>query len=285
MKFFPDYSRADRLVEIFRNINIDSKIDLFEERDIQYIVIKELSNYYNVKKLSIIVVGIALVSYLLSTRGENHWIYFKKYALKNYRYDVDEILLKFVENSPSMLRFKDKKIRRIHRYIDRVIPLLERDFNIYSRNLLSFRNMLAKNMETNLMGKTISFSIKMFYYVLKAYNILINIPMSIPIPVDYRVCIFSILSKVFKNNVDMNNVGLYARILRERYASEIRRIWNYICSRINVPPLRLDTFIWTTVKYIIDSKFDLNQAYISFSKNFSDTGLRLGFRKILSIGV
>lgn len=283
MKFLPDYSRAEELVEIFKDISINVKLDLFEEKDIQYIVVKELSSLYDVKKLSIIVVGVALVSYLLSTKGERHWIYFKNLALKNYTCSFDQILLKFLEKSPSMLRFKDKRIKRMQRYIDRVIPLFRKNFSIYSENLLSFRDTLAKSMETGFTSKTISFSIKMFYYVLKSYNIPVNIPMSIPIPVDYRVCIFSILSGIFKNNVEKNKIGLQARILRGKYAKDVRKMWNHICLKINVPPLRLDTFIWTTVKYIVNARFNLNKAYTFFSKDFSDRGLRLGFKKILGV--
>jgi len=219
-------------------------IDELEEKDIQYVVVRKiLSILDDPVDAAIIIVGTALVSYMLSVKGEKHWNLLAEHVARNAGERPELILLSFVENSPSLGRFRDARLRRARLYISRMPQLLRLKFDEYVLDLAKLRNDLARILDTRSDSKTIVFSIKMFYYLLKALGKSIEVPFEIPIPVDYRVCMVSLSSGVIEaeGNIKLSDA---VRILRSKYPTLVRRVWSDIGYLSRIPPLRLDALLW-----------------------------------------
>jgi len=197
-----------------------------------------LGKYSDLKDAAFYAMGVALVSYMLLMRGEEHWALAVEYASTNPVRDLKE----FAASSPSIRLRREVRIRRIRRFATYYYRYLE-VFDRYCRDLELLRKDLARITGARPDAKTIVFAVKMFYYALKASSIKTLLPPTIPVPVDRRVCLVSLLSGVVRPLL-ANDPRVEARRLLSRAPKVVQKAWNLACRGGGVPPLKLDALLW-----------------------------------------
>lgn len=86
----------------------------------------------------------------------------------------------------------------------------------YLSDLASLWRLIVRIMNARGDEKTIVFAVKMAYYVGRACGLDVNVPMDIPIPVDYRVTVITICSGLMPVMGSPSNVADLARELMTR---------------------------------------------------------------------
>jgi len=203
------------------------------------------------------VVGVALVSYMLSARGERHWFLAAEFAGE----DVGESLLRFVRESPSLARFRVVRERRARRYLVFFVPRFLEKFEAYASDLRSFWVDLARAVGAKPQAKTVVFAVKMFYYSLRAAGFGVQgLPREIPIPVDFRVSLMSLISGLVAG--EAADFRSEARLLRERGAGLVRRGWGLVSELSSVPALNMDAVLWLVGGAVDRSNFSRKKVFL-----------------------
>lgn len=257
--------------------NVDF-INLLEERDQQYLAVRKiLSSLNDLKKACFIVVGVASVSYMLASKGEEHWRALSDYVEKKKTLSPGDILEGFVEESKSLARFRTSRLKRISLLIG-ASSEFEAGFDEFIRDLNRFRSFMACVLKAGLENKTIVFSVKMFYYVLKAASFKVSIPSKIPVPVDRRVALVSLTSGLIKHPLGYSSAAVNE--LRTRHPKLVRNAWSRICELARVPPLRVDALLWIVGGFLEQAGFEYEQA-LKLIENWLRIRLSVKWRNLI----
>lgn len=217
--------------------------EIFMKNDPQYKAVENIYAQLGLRDGLLYVVGISLISYMLSTRGEEHWGTAALYATRGY----PEGLLEFVEKSPSTALYRRAKYLRVRKYLRLAAPILARRL---TEGIIEPQNIpliLANALGTKADTKTLVFAAKMAYYFYKAAGIQVN-PPSTPIPVDYRVSLVTLTSGIATSKaMDLRKA---AREIRSRYRKNVIEAWNTVSSTAGIPPALLDNIIWVAGRCI-----------------------------------
>ena len=235
-------------------------VDQCEEADPQMGYVGEVVSSLGLVKGAIYVVGVSLISYMLSTRGEEHWRLAAEYAGKGY----ENPLITFVEESPSTARFRTTKLKRARKYVEFFAPQFEARFDEYAEDLEKFWRDLSTVLGVKPESKTIVFAVKMFYYALRSAGKRCGVPRSAPIPVDYRVCMISLTSQIIKGRVD--SLGNAARELRGEAPDLVRRGWDVVSAAAGLEPLRLDSLLWLLGGAMETANYELTRTLRTFEE-------------------
>jgi len=249
-------NRVKPIAEKLRE-NVDL-INFLEDKDVQYLAIKKvLSSLRDLRKTSFIVVGVASVSYMLSLKGEEHWLSLSDYVESRKKHNPEEVLRGFVKESGSLARFRSARLKRIDLLV-RARPDFENKFDSFIGDLNELRRFLAHTLGAGLEDKTIVFSVKMFYYTLKAAGLYVSVPTDIPVPVDRRVALVSLTSGLLE--YPALHYLKAANELRGRYSKLVREAWSKVCRLAGVPPLRVDSLLWIVGGFLEKSGFNYLRA-------------------------
>ncbi len=247
----------EKIALILRELGIEW-IRRFEEGDPQFLSISRLcgglNNDINVA-LRLTVLN-ALISYQLTGKGEDHWDYFANYFIRNQPSDLCNDFINYVMNSRYLSRYRGLRIRRIRTACPRLANL---DAGKYLSDLTSLWRFLSSAVNAHGEEKTVVFAAKMAYYVGRACGLDVNVPMDIPIPVDYRVTVITICSGLIPIADDSLNVRQLAGEIMVRRRREIQDVWNEIGRLSGVPPLNLDSVIWVLGGLLINSSFNMSK--------------------------
>lgn len=236
---------------LFSDERLPKLLDLLEDKDVQFSVVREIVDICpDVVTAAVIILGVSLVSYQLSRKGEEHWKWLLSLIRKSTPSGLDDafrMLKLFVMQSPSLMRLRRSRLGRIDRFIRSFVPAYVNKFPFIWQDLHSIWLLLSREMSSPRDSKTIVFAIKMYYYVLKALEVYINPPMEIPIPADYRVCLVSLTSGIvsaYPRPTGPKEYRSLARLLKAKKQGLVRSVWADICGCVNVPPLRIDSLLW-----------------------------------------
>ena len=251
-------STKEKIAEILHKLGINWVRD-FETKDPQYIAVSRLCRglEHDVEMALKLTVLNALVSYQLTGKGEDHWNYFANYFIRNRPTDLCSDFINYIINSRYLARFRDSRLKRIKGVCPRVAGL---SISNYLSDLSSLWRLIARITNTRGDEKTIVFAVKMAYYVGRACGFDVNVPMDIPIPVDYRVTVITICSGLMPVMGSPNNVADLARELMTRRRAEIQRAWSEVSRLSGIPPLNLDSIIWVLGGLLINSSFNVDKA-------------------------
>ena len=252
-------------------------LEALEERDVQYSVAERAVESLGLREASVLLVGVALVSYMLRKRGEDHWLSLAERCEEGG--GARSLLKSFVEESDSLSLGRGARLRRIGLYLERFAPLLEERFLEYSRDLEAFRRDLARRLGAGRDSKTVVFATKMFYYALKAGGLGAALPATIPIPADYRVCLVSLTSGLVEYG--RGAWRKRARELRSKYPEVVSEAWGLVCSGARIPPLKLDVLLWIFGGILDRSGMDLASA-IAGLEGVLGRGLEEGERRLVA---
>jgi DNA-(apurinic or apyrimidinic site) lyase len=221
--------KINTLKTILKELGLKSAKTIEENVDLQYYYLENLQKALNNNELFLKLVIInAIVSYQLSTTGENWWKEFSEYSWNNSHNDNDlfEEYILFLSNSKGNKRLNNIKTKRINK-----IKLFLNDLSIaelenYYLNMNLFRYSIAKELNTKNESKTVVFAVKMFGYASRiVFKKFIPYPYEIEIPKDSRI------EKYTRRFTDDNVI----------------KFWNDISKETEIPPLHIDSILWSAL--------------------------------------
>ncbi|RLF05529.1 MAG: hypothetical protein DRK00_04185 [Thermoprotei archaeon] len=237
MEYAINRRTVEEVAAYLRRRDVRRLVDMAERADPQMSAILEiLARYDRLEDSAFYVLGVAVVSYMLTTRGEEHW----RLAASHSSGEPLSDLRGFVASSPSLRLGRRARLARIERLVSFHPRFLE-EFDSYLIDLEALRRDLARVLKADPDSKTIVFATKMFYYTAKAAGLSVQVPFSIPVPVDRRLCLLSLASGVVTGGIaDLRE----ARRLLSKAPHLVREAWSAAGRRGGVPPLRLDALLW-----------------------------------------
>ncbi|MDD2486757.1 MAG: N-glycosylase/DNA lyase [Candidatus Gracilibacteria bacterium] len=221
---------SEKLIEILKRYSLDDIVEI-EESDRQFKALKKMFENMDNKEFFLpLIIANSLLSYQLSSVGEDYWEEFSESAM---RYDFgDELILDkirdffldFLPKSKGNKRLLNMKIPRIEKIMLFLYGFIGKQ-GYYYENLIVFREDLSKAMKQKKDDKTIVFSIKMFHYGARMkFGKFISVPFEIDIPVDSRILK---ITKIY------NDTGL-----------DTLDFWRHISKEVNIPLIHLDALLW-----------------------------------------
>lgn len=219
---------------------------IFMEADPQYQAVKDILENLGLVEGMLYVVGIALISYMLTTRGEEHW----RTAARYSKLGFPRGLIEFVEKSNSTALYRRAKRKRLEKYLKHASPSLKPLIE-KKANPDAIVKRLSSLLDARGESKTITFAAKMAYYVYSAAGIRVE-PPSTPMPVDYRVCLVTVTSGIARTGIPPRKA---ARILRSSYTRRVRETWSRVSSSARIKPVLLDNIVWLAGR-CIDENLD-----------------------------
>ncbi|EKD65938.1 MAG: hypothetical protein ACD_49C00074G0015 [uncultured bacterium (gcode 4)] len=221
----------DKLIEILSKYKIEDIIEL-ERKDRQFIAIKSLFESLENKSyfLSLIVTN-ALLSYQLSSSGEEYWEEFCQFASEykfwiwfkiNVLKEFFEIFLIQSKWNKRLVNMKKIRINKILKFIDK----FHDNEAFYYENMTVFLNDLSTAMAQKKTAKTLVFAVKMFSYGARIYfDKFILVPYEVAMPMDSRI---SKITKIY-NNSNLSPLDF----------------WFQISEKVGIPCIHLDALLWT----------------------------------------
>ena len=236
---FPDEERA---VKIGFSLRDPRLVEVFIKSDPQFHSVAEIIERLGFIDGSLYIMGVALISYMLSARGEAHW----RLAAQNARPPFSQSLLDFVRSSPSLAKLRAQRLGRIEKYLRESVPKLKRLLDAKVVDLDLVHRALTESLGAGSDRKTVVFAVKMLYYSLMVVGRESTACETIPIPVDYRVALVTFTSGLLRGWTCDQDLKALAQSSRTRYRQEIIRLWSIVAREAKVPPLALDSIVWVS---------------------------------------
>ncbi len=242
-QFTRNEERITAVASTFRRYGGEA-LEILESRDPQMKCAESLLLNCGVEDAAELMGMNALLSYMIPVRGEMFWASFMNHSLKACgELSNAEIVESFTKR---MNRFGlTAKLRRIKRFeaCASINPPPYLD-------LRSYWDYLKKCFHAEGVEKTLAFSVKMVYYVLKAAGLNPEIPAEIPVPADRRAALITLTSGLVlpapKSFPELRELG--KEVFRK--PSLIREVWGMVAKRSSIPPLRLDAAIWLAGRFV-----------------------------------
>lgn len=222
---------SEKLVEILGKYTISDIIEL-EQKDRQFIAIKKLEeNLKNKSYFLSLVITNALLSYQLSSSGEEYWEEFCQFA-SEYQFwewfkisvlkDFFELFLLSSKWNKRLINMKKIRINKILKFIQK----FKENEAFYYENMLVFLEDLSSAMSQKKTAKTLVFAVKMFSYGARIYfDKFIQVPYEVAMPLDSRILK---ITKIYNNS---NLAPL--------------DFWFQISEKVGIPCIHLDALLWT----------------------------------------
>lgn len=232
-----NYKVAERIASLLRDANVRAMLDRAEEVDPQMRAVEKIrSKIGRSADAAFYIVGVAAISYQLSTKGEVHWNLAADFAMN----DPLQSLIEFATRSPSLRLARQARLARVEK-LARYYPVFVARYREYLQNLLYLWKDIAEALNADPISKTVVFSVKMFYYAAKAAGLTVHLPASIPLPVDRRVCLITLISHLVEG-YEPTLEG--AKDLLQTEAKLVAKAWSLVGELGEVAPLKIDALLW-----------------------------------------
>ncbi len=213
----------------------DDAIFTIEANDPQYSAIKQLVRQHNIQAIAIVVAN-AIISYRLTSSGEEYWTEFAAWfthsTIPPSGKGIIEELTKFIESSRGNRLLIEQKKRRLQK----IVPVLDKILTDPWR----FRDIrtLYSELKTHLRSsgeKTLFFAAKMAYYVFRALGVKVGGLEAMEIPVDRRIALLTSSSLM----VNALPEEIYVRHQRVAVMA-----WRRVSELSGKPPIHIDAVVW-----------------------------------------
>ncbi|NPA86678.1 MAG: N-glycosylase/DNA lyase [Candidatus Diapherotrites archaeon] len=207
------------IAETIKAIGVEGARWVEEHLDEQYKALSFLAPHLSGEDFLKLMVIHALLSYQLSSTGEEWWWEFARHFSRKSLKTVCEYR-NFLISSRGGRRLLPQKLRRLERICGWIenVELLP-----YYTRMLDLRNEIARVLGTSSSSKTVVFAVKMFGYGGRILTgRFVPYPMEVPIPVDLRI----------------------ERLTRRLGDDDPIRFWNEVARASSVPPLHIDSILW-----------------------------------------
>ncbi len=236
------YPNGKRAHEVGAALGDPQLVWAFVYADPQFHSVKTILEKMGFRDGVLYIVGISLVSYLLTTRGEEHWRLAAEFSSRPYH----QSLRRFVLESPSLARLREQRLRRLELYLSRAVPLLEPEIDEETIDLSRLLKTLSAAMEATPESKTIAFAVKMALYAAVAGNRGFSGGEKVPMPVDYRVALTTLTSGMLEGWTCQQDVRRLAQVIRSSLRDTIVRLWEAVSRAAEKPPVLLDSVVWVS---------------------------------------
>jgi len=236
--------RVRAVSEAFSRLGLRG-VKLFEDLDPQMDVAKAISSVCGELTPLILYVN-ALISYMLSMRGEDYWRRFADVVVSHCPSNFNEVIDVVKEFTAAVHRYAvNTKLSRLNslRRCEYLVNYIQ------GGDILQLWKYTSRCLGTDPNSKTIVFSIKMLYYGYRALGDDTTLPFDIPIPVDRRVARVTYLAKLVELPGAMGKGLAEVTNTLLRGADVIRRVWSDVGLRSSIPPLHLDAPLWILGRY------------------------------------
>ncbi len=238
-----DASRLEQVVELLESISLENLVKRIEAQDPQYRSVRRLYHCRGLNNTALLVVLNALVSYRLTMKGEEWWNCWADYHSQRDSNTIEELVndeVDFLEDCRGSIVQRIAKINRIMKLYKEGSRIIHKIYgDPYS--ILPSGRWLVKDLSliynTRPTSKTIVFSVKMLYYVLKADGYPGMAPIDIDIPVDVRVACFLYSTGIVATES-------YRQLVNQPTIAQ--KAVRLLAERLGVPPLNLDSLLWRT---------------------------------------
>jgi len=231
----------------------------FEEADPQFKAIVSLCKGLRDTCIALLLTVLnSLVSYQLVGRGEDHWFFFANYFRGKNVDDICTSFMDYVMRSRYLVKFREGKVKRILRICGNIGHIRGRCGDILE-DPASTWGLLRDTLGLRGYEKTLVFAVKMAYYVSRGcLGKKAVLPMDIPVPVDVRVGILGLCSGIVELSIrDWREARIKATKERNKYWRPIQHAWQRVASLSGVPPLHLDSLIWTLGGSLMRNNFNV----------------------------
>lgn len=222
-----DGERIGVLKNLLKDIGIEGARIIEERVDRQFEALKHLhKNLQNNELFMKLVIANALVSYQLSSTGESWWWEFSKYFSRKKKISIYQDYKEFLPGSKTNKRLVSVKLSRLEKASPFLEGLTLEELKAYYQNMLKLNLDLANILNSDRSAKTIVFAVKMFGYASRiVFDEFIPYPMEIAIPTDVRI-------------------GNYTKRFTNEDPTDF---WNRIAKEVKIPPLHIDSILWTAL--------------------------------------
>lgn len=242
------YFNITRAYELGKTLGKNKEICfVFMKADPQYHAVQRIIDTLGYVEGTLYIIGVSLISYILSLRGEKHWELAATYAEK---FGFPEGLVSFAETSPSLKRYRKKRVERIQRYLSKSVYMLENMISQDTIDLSSITKILASTLNTSSDAKTVVFAAKMTQYACHYHGKKTINGEKIPIPVDHRVSLVSLTSGLVEGWEDKKYLPRVANILRDNYRRKLQEMWEIVSSTSEISALMIDNVVWVSGRCI-----------------------------------
>ncbi len=240
--------RESALSELFSEIGLGRVMRVEEELDPQLACAADVARRWGAGPGALCAMLTALVSYRLAMRGEEWWRCYRDFFAERPcppdPRGAASAVGDFLRSCRGGILSRDAKLRRLGRVLS-AEPALRRLVDSPADAILAgYRGLLsavAGALGQDWEDKTVVFSLKMAYYACRGTSCPGSaLPAEVPIPVDVRVSCASYSSGLVDVPPGADPVG--AIMSSPRVA---QRAWSAISASSGVPPLHIDTVIWT----------------------------------------
>ena len=237
-----DEGRVEAVARALSRVPVKA-VKVIEFSDPQYKAVKRIALAYGAKSI-VAVVANALVSYRLPVRGETYWSNFADFLLSKGRIDDFEELIESVrEFLVSRMQggtLIDQKLGRIWKARDALRKLYTNPLGF--TDLTRLLELLASQMKSRGVEKTIVFAVKMAYYFYTALGVEVFNTHNIPLPIDRRVAIITSSSRMLHVSI---------KSIMSKYRDEAVKAWSRVSSLSGIPPINMDAIIWLPAQNIL----------------------------------
>ncbi|MEM4036048.1 MAG: N-glycosylase/DNA lyase [Fervidicoccaceae archaeon] len=199
------------------------------------------------------VVANALVSYKLTSRGEEFWAEFSLAASSSDASSVAEFFERFLRESRANRALLEQKLSRVRAFESSSLSaLLRARWPEILSSEEGLRVLWLKLSQLFGPSKTSAFAVKMAYYAARALGLEPDPPREVPVPVDLRVALVTATSGLVAGR-HWREVWRELRGGKRELAS---RAWVAVAERAAIPPLNLDALLWLSADAVRASGFE-----------------------------
>jgi DNA-(apurinic or apyrimidinic site) lyase len=249
MGFLVNVSRASEIAEVLRGSG--RLINSIEDNDPQYRVVLDLAETIGCPATALVIVGNALISYQLTSRGETFWKMFGEWMRSrrgSARYYLLQTHISFLKETPYNrigVRVKERRLRLY--YNSRIAEELMGNPLSYCGRLDELVRGLASIFRADPTAKTMVFAGKMYYYVCRACGG--KVKGDIPIPVDRRIAYLTLTScLVYGCHDTLRNCA--AQLMKPKNRGKVIEAWRLVSVASRIPSYRLDSLLWVIGRFV-----------------------------------
>ena len=255
-----DLEKAVYLSKLLREVA--DLIDLLEENDPQYLAVRTIIRRIGAGLGVVAVLGNAIISYQLTSRGEIYWSMFSKWiaekspkSIRELKEVHKEFLLKTRYNVYSL----KYKLRRLEKFYGSTLAKeLVIDPFKYCPNINLLVYKLSRLFQVDTSSKTMVFAGKMYYYTCRSEGKTVG--GDIDLPVDRRNSLLTITSCIIKTRVkDIKKC--VEDLMKPSCRSIVIDAWKTISKTSGIPIYRLDSLTWLITGILKINNYDPIQSY------------------------
>lgn len=235
--------RVKAVGSVFRSLG-RSGCEEFMLVDPQYVSLSRLQSFCGAISVELAAVN-GLVSYALSMKGEEFWRLFSEFAasrcseVRDFR-GVVKLVEEFTRSYNKL--YLEVKMRRL----SKVLKCAELFESLKRRQIKEYLSKLSLCIDAEEESKTVVFSAKMAYYVLRSAGVDVDLS-KISIPVDRRVALVTLTSGLLSPPRKVKNLFKELENLTEellRRPKHVRMAWDAVSGESGIPALLIDIPLW-----------------------------------------